>query len=64
MDAKSLSMLYLQQADYDLDAAIEAYKADEKWEKEHPMNSNVKGKAPQNTGRRRFGGIGITGQLN
>lgn len=56
--------MYLQQADYDLDVAISAYKEDEKWEKEHPMNSNVKGKAPQRPGKRRMGGFGIAGQIN
>ncbi|MCJ1379536.1 hypothetical protein MMC17_002637, partial [Xylographa soralifera] len=59
-----IALLYLQQADYDLEAAIAAYKADEKWEKEHPMNSNVKGKQAQGPNRRRIGGFGISAQLN
>jgi hypothetical protein len=50
--------LYLSQAEYDLEAAIEAYKDDERWEKEHPMEANIKGKGKtrQSVGRRRFTG--------
>jgi LysM repeat protein len=32
-----VAVLYLEQADFDLDMAIEAYLADEQWEKEHPL---------------------------
>lgn len=47
---------------------MSAFKADEKWEKEHPLQAAKKGKAraPQISGKRRwFGGSGggITGQL-
>lgn len=64
-----VALIYLKQADYDLDLAIEAYKADEKWEKEHPLDqassSEGKTRAQQSRGRRRFGiGGGITGQLS
>ncbi|KAI9701043.1 MAG: hypothetical protein M1836_001712 [Candelina mexicana] len=64
-----VALIYLKQADYNLDLAIEAYKADEKWEKEHPLDqassSKGKSKAQQSQGRRRFGiGGGITGQLS
>ena len=60
-----VALLYLQQSQYDLDAAIAAYQEDEKWEKEHPMQGNVKGKGKgQNPRRRKFGGFGITGQLS
>ncbi|MCJ1413173.1 hypothetical protein MMC19_007277 [Ptychographa xylographoides] len=59
-----IALLYLRQSEYDLDAAVTAYKEDEKWEREHPMNDNVKGKAPQGPRKRRIGGIGATGQLN
>ena len=39
-------------------AAIEAYKDDERWEKEHPLEANVKGKGKTKNdgGRRRFTG--------
>ena len=60
-----VALLYLRQADYDVDAAVEAYKADERWEKEHPMDAALKGKARQSSGRKRFGiGGGLTGQLS
>jgi hypothetical protein len=36
--------MYLQQADYDLDRAINAYKADERWEQENPLKAAKKGK--------------------
>jgi len=49
--------LYLEQVNYNLEAAIEAYKDDERWEAEHPMEANIKGKGkPQDVGRRRFTG--------
>lgn len=50
--------LYLKGSDFNLELAIEAFKADEQWEKENPM----KGKAKQ-TGNRRIGGLGLSGQL-
>ena len=60
-----VALLYLQQTNYDLDAAIAAYQDDERWEEEHPMESNVNGKGrSQNPGRRKIGGFGITGQLS
>lgn len=60
-----VAVLYLEQAGYDLDLAIEAYKADEKWEKDHPMEGNVKGKMKSQTpARRKYGGTGISGQLS
>jgi len=47
---------------------MSAFRADDKWEKEHPLQAAKKGKAPVPpiSGRRRwFGGSGggITGQL-
>lgn len=65
-----VALLYLQQADYNLEDAITAFKADERWEKEHPLEAVRKGKskAPQSTGRRKwtFGGNGggLTGQIS
>lgn len=63
-----VAVLYLRQTDYDLDLAIKAYKADEQWEKEHPMEATKKGKskATQVPGKRRwFGGSGggLAGQI-
>ncbi|KAL2074699.1 hypothetical protein VTL71DRAFT_8478 [Oculimacula yallundae] len=52
-----VALVYLTQVDYDLEAAIEAYKEDERWEKEHPIETNVKGKGKMHdVGRRRFTG--------
>lgn len=52
-----VALLYLKQVDYDLEAAVEAYKDDERWEKEHPIEANVKGKGKRHdVGRRRFTG--------
>ncbi len=53
-----MALLYLRQADYDLETAIEAYQDDERWEKEHPIQVNVKGKekTSHDVGRRRFTG--------
>lgn len=61
-----IALLYLGQADYDLDGAVEAYQADERWEREHPMGpDSTKGKIKQSRGRIRFAiGGGITGQLS
>ncbi|KAI9823967.1 MAG: hypothetical protein M1819_001098 [Sarea resinae] len=68
-----IALLYLQQTSppYDLDAAIAAYKADEKWEKDHPLASTTtqKGKMDPSSKakpkRRSLWGSsgGLTGQL-
>jgi hypothetical protein len=49
--------LYLKGAEYDLEAAVETFKSDEQWEKEHPM----KGKQRARPGRRTSSGL--IGQL-
>jgi hypothetical protein len=63
-----VALLYLKQVDYDLERAINEYKADERWEKKHPLEAAKKGKAKasQSSGRRKwgFGGGGLTGQLS
>ncbi|KAE9379044.1 hypothetical protein N431DRAFT_434047 [Stipitochalara longipes BDJ] len=54
-----VALLYLKEVDYDLEAAVEAYKDDERWEKEHPLiEANAKGKEKtrHDVGRRRFTG--------
>ncbi|KAL9102892.1 MAG: hypothetical protein Q9163_002015 [Psora crenata] len=59
-----IALLYLQQANYDLDAAVEAYMADIKWETEHPMANTLNGRHLRRPGRRKFGiGAGLTGQI-
>ena len=53
-----VALLYLQQTEWDLETAIEAYKDDERWEKEHPLEARQKiknGKA-KDAGMRRFVG--------
>jgi hypothetical protein len=53
--------LYLKQTDYNLEAAIEAYKEDERWEKEHPLEA---AKANNRPTKRRLGiSVGFTSQL-
>lgn len=39
-----VALLYLQQAEYDLEQAMEAFKADERWEREHPLDIEGKGR--------------------
>lgn len=53
-----MALLYLEQAEYQLEVAVDAYKDDEKWEKEHPIEANVKGngKTRHDAGKRRFMG--------
>ncbi|KAF1844381.1 uncharacterized protein K460DRAFT_419303 [Cucurbitaria berberidis CBS 394.84] len=60
-----VALLYLDQANYNLEQAIAAYKADEQWEKEHSLEAAKKGKAKaQSSGRRKWGFGGLTGQLS
>ena len=60
-----IAVLYLQQSDYNLGLAVEAYLADEKWEKEHPLERASNGrKTGQKPGKRKTGmQTGLTGQL-
>ncbi|KAF2431610.1 hypothetical protein EJ08DRAFT_610677 [Tothia fuscella] len=59
-----VALLYLKQADYNLEDAIEAFKADERWEKENPLNQNGKGKigSSSRSHRQRVGGS-VSSQL-
>jgi len=59
-----VALLYLDQTDYDLDTAIENYKEDEQWEKDHPMEF-AKGKAKDRSRKRTLGTAnGLIGQLS
>jgi hypothetical protein len=61
-----VALLYLEQANYNLEEATAAYKEDEKWEKAHPLQAAKKGKAKESqpNGRRKWGfGGGLAGQL-
>ncbi|RFU35794.1 hypothetical protein B7463_g615, partial [Scytalidium lignicola] len=51
-----IALLYLEQFDYNLEAAIDAYIDDERWEREHPLVGSVRGKSGKrhNIGRTRF----------
>lgn len=57
-----VALLYLKNADWNLEAAIEAYKEDEQWEKAHPIeaHSKKKGKSARDVGMRRFVGASTT----
>ncbi|KAL9040222.1 MAG: hypothetical protein Q9180_002047 [Flavoplaca navasiana] len=51
----NVAVLYLEQAKYELDAAVEAYLADEQWERDHPIQTCSKSKTTPNRTRRAFG---------
>jgi hypothetical protein len=58
----NVAQLYLKGSDYNLEIALEAFKADEDWEKNHPLEGNGKGRAKP---RSRFGrGGSLSGQLS
>lgn len=45
-----VATLYLEQAGYDLAAAVDAYFADEAWEREHPSRGKQPAKGHKNRG--------------
>lgn len=54
-----VALLYLKQAEWNLESAIAAYREDEQWEKDHPLEAKQKGKKGKNAkevGMRRFVG--------
>ena len=57
----SVATLYLKGCDYNLESAIEAFKADEEWEKRNPLKGNGK-RVGSETGRRK-GALGRGGTL-
>lgn len=61
-----VALLYLEQANYNLEQAVAAYKSDEQWEKSHSLEAAKKGKskATQSSGRRKWGFGSLTGQLS
>ncbi|OAL44369.1 hypothetical protein IQ07DRAFT_250101 [Pyrenochaeta sp. DS3sAY3a] len=61
-----VALLYLEQASYNLEQAVTAYKSDEQWEKSHSLEAAKKGKskATQSSGRRKWGFGSLTGQLS
>ena len=56
----NVAQLYLKGSQYDLEVAIEAFKADEQWEKEHPLDAKGEHKGKP---RRSFG-ASLVGQLS
>ncbi|KAL8773296.1 MAG: hypothetical protein Q9209_001690 [Squamulea sp. 1 TL-2023] len=50
-----VALLYLNQAKYNVDAAVEAYLADEQWERDHPIQTTSKRKPILDRPRRTFG---------
>ena len=57
-----VAQLYLKGSDYNLEIAVEAFKADEEWEKKNPLQGKGKGRDKP---RSRFGlGGSIAGQLS
>ncbi|KAI9732833.1 MAG: hypothetical protein M1834_003771 [Cirrosporium novae-zelandiae] len=62
-----VAVLYLEQSGYRFDKALEAFKEDEKWEREHSIDdlTSWKGKGrAKKSWRKRFGAEGgLTGQL-
>lgn len=60
-----IALLYLEQSHYDLDLAVQAYLADEQWEKDHPFEGPSKGVKSGQKPRTRMIGMqtGLTGQL-
>jgi hypothetical protein len=62
----SVATLYLKGSDYNLDLAVEAFKADEEWEKSHPLKGKGKDSRAVRSrfGQRVGGGSSISGQLS
>ena len=58
----NVATLYLKGSDYDLELAVECFKADEEWEKSHPLKG--KGREIESHGRRFGRGGSISGQLS
>lgn len=56
-----MAELYLKGSQYNLEIAVDAFKADEQWEKDHPMAG--KGKGKDRSSRRSFGSS-LVGQLS
>ncbi|ROT40396.1 hypothetical protein SODALDRAFT_290610 [Sodiomyces alkalinus F11] len=50
-----VALLYLEQADYDLAAAVDAYRADDVWERENPLRSELRSKPKRAAGWKLFG---------
>ena len=58
----NVATLYLKGSDYNLEMAVEAFKADEQWEKDHPMKGSGKEKGNRRPEMRSMS-VGMSGQL-
>ena len=54
----NVAALYLKGSDYNLEMAIEAFKADERWEMDHPMKGKGRGRNGNS------GSLGLSSQLS
>lgn len=60
----NVALFYLKQSNYDIDAAVESYLADEEWEKANPMASSSKRPKQQNTSKMKRGiATSLSGQI-
>ncbi|KAJ4513145.1 hypothetical protein HRR83_005503 [Exophiala dermatitidis] len=57
----SVATLYLKGSDYNLDLAVDAFRADEEWENNHPLRGNGKDHVRR---RRGIGSGSLAGQLS
>jgi len=63
-----VALLYLNQEEWHLEAAIDAYRDDERWEKEHPLEGSKRtkpggSKSARTAGMRRFVGSSSSAQI-
>lgn len=54
----NVATLYLKGSDYNLEVAIETFKADERWEKDHPMKGKARARSWWS------GTLGLSSQLS
>ncbi len=54
----NVATLYLRSSDYNLETAIESFKADERWERDHPMKGKKRAR------NRTSGSLGLSWQLS
>lgn len=59
-----VATLYLKGSDYNLEIAVDAFKADEEWEKRNPLQEHGKGKQSERRRSRLGRGGSLAGQLS
>ncbi|KAK5047473.1 hypothetical protein LTR84_006569 [Exophiala bonariae] len=60
----AVATLYLKASDYQLDVAVQAFKADEEWERRNPLEGQGKGKEKEKRRSRLGRGGSLAGQLS